>query len=204
MIIRHPTASRHQAAFTLMELLVVISIIALLAALTMGSFGYAQKAAMRNRTAAWHRAISSGLENYNSEFGEFPECSGGGGAEEFHGRSYNTGSAKMLYQALSGDGSNMIKIAGGGADASNGKWEAEEKIMFTDMPKEMYTFQGQNLYMLLDAFSHPFQYTKGGTADAVNPTYDLWSYGEDEENTKSTDKGSKQSSKVSAKWIKNF
>jgi prepilin-type N-terminal cleavage/methylation domain-containing protein len=204
MIIRHRTASRHPAAFTLMELLVVISIIALLAAMTMGAFSYVQKAAMRNRTTATHRGIISGLENYNSEYGEFPQPTGAGGTETFHGKSYNTGSAKMLYQALTGDGSNMIMIASGGGAASNGRWEDGEKMQLTDMPKEMYTFQGQNLYMLLDGFNHPFQYTKGGTADAVNPTYDLWSYGEDEENTKATDKGSKQSSKVSAKWIKNF
>lgn len=204
MIIRHRTASRHPAAFTLMELLVVISIIALLAAMTMGAFSYVQKAAMRNRTTATHRGIISGLENYNSEYGEFPQPTGAGGTETFHGKSYNTGSAKMLYQALTGDGSNMIMIASGGGAASNGRWEDGEKMQLTDMPKEMYTFQGQNLYMLLDGFNHPFQYTKGGAADAVNPTYDLWSYGEDEENTKATDKGSKQSSKVSAKWIKNF
>jgi prepilin-type N-terminal cleavage/methylation domain-containing protein len=195
---------RRRAAFTLMELLVVISIIALLAAMTMGTFTYAQKAAMRNRTTATHRAIISGLENYNSEFGEFPEPASSGGMETFNGKSYNTGSAKMLYQALSGDGSDMIKIASGGATASDGKWEGTEKMLLTDMPKEMYTYHGKNIYTLLDGFSHPFQYTKGGTADAVNPTYDLWSYGEDEDNTKAADKASKQDFKKSAKWIKNF
>ena len=195
---------RRPPGFTLMELLVVISIIALLAAMTMGAFSYVQRAAMRNRTTAMHRAIISGLENYSSEFGEFPEPSGGGGMETFHGRSYNTGSAKMLYQALSGDGSNRIQIASGGTSASDGRWEGDEKMLLTDMPKEMYTFGGRNMYMLLDGFSHPFQYTKGGTADAINPTFDLWSYGEDDENTDSVSKASKQDPKASIKWIKNF
>lgn len=197
-------SARRQAAFTLMELLVVISIIALLAAMTMGAFTYAQRAAMRNRTTATHRGIISGLENYSSEFGEFPEPASGGGTEIFNGKSYNTASAKMLYQALSGDGTNKINISSGSSIASNGKWETDEKMLFTDMPKEMYTFRGENIYMLIDAFAHPFQYTKGGTNDAINPTYDLWSYGEDDQNTQSVDKSSKQDAKTAAKWIKNW
>ena len=203
MILPRYTSRRH-AAFSLMELLVVISIIALLAAMTMGAFTFAQKASMRNRTTAMHRGIISGLENYNSEFGEFPEPSGSGGQREFNGKNYSTGGALMLYQALSGDGSDMIKIASGGTKPSDGKWEGAEKMQLTDMPKEMYTFRGANIYMVLDGFYHPFQYTKGGTSEAINPTYDLWSYGEDEQNTSSMDKAAKQSFKTSAKWIKNF
>lgn len=194
---------RLHAAFTLMELLVVISIIALLASMTMGAFSYVQKAAMRNRTTAMHRAIISGLENYHSEFGEYPEPAGGG-MDTFHGRSYGTGGARMLYQALSGDGTDMIRLASGGGRASDGKWDADEKMMLTEMPKEMYSVAGSNRNMLLDGFSHPFQYTKGGTQQAINPTFDLWSYGEDDENTMAEDRGIKQSAKATAKWIKNF
>ena len=195
---------RRNHAFTLMELLVVIAIIAILAAMTMGTFSYAQKAAMRNRTTAVHRAIVSGLENYNSEYGEYPEPASEGTSSEFNGRSYKTGGALMLYQALTGDGTSNIKIAAGGGGASDGRWTDDEKMLLTEMPKEMYTLSGTNLYMLLDGFAHPFQYTKGGTADAVNPTFDLWSYGEDEANTQVTGKGQKQDAKTSAKWIKNF
>ena len=197
-------SSRHQAAFTLMELLVVISIIALLAAMTMGAFTYAQRAAMRNRTTAMHRAIISGLENYSSEYGEFPTPAAEGETDKFDGKSYNIGGATMLYQALSGDGSDRIKIGSGGGQSSDGKWEKDEKPMMTDMPKEFYTKGGSNIYMLIDAFNHPFQYTKGGTNDAVNPTYDLWSYGEDEANTQVVDKQAKQNATTSAKWIKNY
>ena len=198
------TPTRRNQAFTLMELLVVIAIIAILAAMTMGTFSYAQKSAMRNRTTAVHRAIISGLENYNSEYGEYPEPASDGASREFNGRNYKIGGAQMLYQALTGDGTSSIKIAAGGGGASDGKWTDDEKMLLTDMPKEMYTLSGTNLYMLLDGFAHPFQYTKGGTTNAVNPTFDLWSYGEDESNTQETGKGPKQDAKTSAKWIKNF
>lgn len=188
-----------------MELLVVISIIALLAAMTMGAFTYAQKAAMRNRTTAVHRAIISGLENYSSEYGEFPVAA----REETDGdfpnkKNYYVSGARMLYQALSGDGTDQIKIGSGAGDPSDGKWTDGEKMLLTDMPKDMYSLGGSNVYMLVDAFGHPFQYTKGGTENAINPTYDLWSYGEDETNTDAIGKSAKQDSSVSAKWIKNF
>lgn len=189
-----------------MELLVVISIIALLSAMTMGAFTYAQRAAMRNRTTAAHRAIISGLENYNSEYGEFPSpASEGETSDQFPGkRNYNIAGAEMLYQALSGDGTDKIKLGSGTGAPSDGEWTKDEKMLLTDMPKEMFTQGGSNIYMLIDAFGHPFQYTKGGTTDAVNSTYDLWSYGEDDKNTMSMDKGVKEDATASAKWIKNF
>ncbi len=187
-----------------MELLVVISIIALLAAITMGAFTFAQKAAMRNRTTAMHRAIISGLENYNSEWGEFPSPASSGETDTFSGKTYNTSGASMLYQALTGDGTDKIKIGSGAGSSSDGKWTDGEKMLLTEMPKEFYSKGGSNIYMLVDAFIHPFQYTKGGTTEAVNPSYDLWSYGEDEEHTETADKQSKQDAAMSAKWIKNF
>lgn len=200
-LLQHP--SRRQAAFSLMELLVVIAIIALLAAMTMGAFTFAQRSAMRNRTTAMHRAIISGLENYHSEYGEYPSPLGDV-LDTFNGKTYNTAGAAMLYQALSGDGTDSIQLGTGNKTTSDNKWDANEKMMLTDMPKEMYTKGGRNSYLLLDAFGHPFQYTKGGTTNAVNSSFDLWSYGEDEENTKLNDKDSKKSAKTSAKWIKNF
>lgn len=199
-----PSVRRSSRGFTLIELLVVIAIMAILAALTLGVYSYATKGAARNRTTALHRAIISGLESYNSEFGEYPEPSNSGQTDEFNGKPYNTGGARMLYQALSGDGTNAIVIGTGAQSASDGRWSAEEKMLLTDMPKEMYTLGGTNRYMLFDGFGHPFQYTKGGTPQALNPTFDLWSYGEDEANTTATDASTKTDASKSAKWIKNF
>jgi prepilin-type N-terminal cleavage/methylation domain-containing protein len=202
--------------FTLIELLVVIAIIALLAAMTFGAFSYAQNAAMRNRTTAVHRAIVSGLERYNSEFGEYPEPSAAGPTRTINGRPYDTGGALMLYQALSGDGSDRIKIELRGP-GSDGRWDTGEKMLMSEMPREIYTNNqlcpperrkekngDMNCFMLLDGFGHPFQYTKGGTTDAINPTFDLWSYGEDEANTNAVSRAQKQDPSRSAKWIKNF
>ncbi len=194
-------------AFTLIELLVVMVIIAILVGLTFGGFRYARDASMRNHTTATLNAIVSGLENYKSEYGEFPAPANPGNTDEFRKKTIQVGGAKMLYQALSGDGSNEIQIASGGGKASDGKWDADEKMMLVDLPKEIYSINKVNRYMLFDGYLQPFQYTKGGSTDAINPTFDLWSfgaYGDQGESLTSVGREAKQNSKSTSKWIVNW
>ncbi len=204
--------TRRAEGFSLMELLVVITIIGLLSALTMGAFRYAQQASARNRTMAMAKGIESGLTSYNAEWGEYPQPANEDDQDTFNGMSFNVGGAKMLYQALTGDGSSEIKLAAGGGNASDGQWDDDEKLIFKEMPMEMYMISSGgarvNRYMLVDGFYQPFQYTKGGTPEAVNPTFDLWSFGNVEaaksDLTDVQDKQAKLDSKTTAKWIKNF
>lgn len=211
---RHPS----RAGFTIVELLVVITIIALLFALTIGGFTYAQKSAARSRTTVAMNAIKSALERYSTEFGEYPEPQNPGDTIDIAGKSYDVSGAAMLYQALSGDGYDNIAIAETPANAgpsnSDGSIDENESknIMLTDMPKEIW-INRDGRYFMADGFGKPFQYTKaetqnGGTSEnTINSTYDLWSYGEDEENytARSTDTLNAGPIKdASAKWIKNW
>lgn len=206
------------AGFTVIELLVVITIIALLFALTVGGFTYAQRAAARNRTTVAMSAISSGLERYRKEFGEYPAPQNPGDSIAIADKTYEVGAATMLYQALSGDGYDNIVIAQAPADAgqatSNGSLEIEESknVMLTDMPKEMY-MERNGRYFMADGFGRPFQYVKavpptgGGSPQTINSTFDLWSYGEDEENITSRSIDTLTPGPVkdaSVKWIKNW
>ena len=206
--------------FTLIELMVVIGIMALLASLTFMGFQHAQQSAARAKTESFLTGIKSGLEAYHSDFGEYPEQKGAATAR-FGQVSYNISGAMMLYQALSGDGTSEMKLSSGGGKPSNGKVEDDElpNVKFSDMPRDMWKRTSDG-FMLMDGFGKPFQYTKyvndaGGSHAATNATvkakdktmnntYDLWSYGGDEANTTKTDVGSKQDTKFSGKWIKNW
>jgi prepilin-type N-terminal cleavage/methylation domain-containing protein len=193
------------SGFTLIELLVVIAIIALLASLTIGAFSYATAAAGRNRTSATQAAIMAGLERYNADFGEFPAPAAPTSTATFNNISYIAGGAEMLYQALSGDGTSAIELATGGGTQSDGQVTDEEaaNIKMTDMPKDIWLQVNGRFYMV-DGFRKPFQYTKGGQPDAVNPTYDLWSFGQDEKNTQQVSASMKTNPQITSKWITNW
>ncbi len=208
-------------AFTLVEMLIVVSIIALLAALTMGGYTYAMRSSKRRVTTGTFEAIKLSLERYNSEFGEYPEPSGDAQMVEIiPGKTYDTSGAACLYQALTGDGYDQIK----GADASasdeapaqsDGKTEGTAeiaKMMLVEVPRTIWTMKNSR-YFLIDGFGRPFQYIKaalpaavGETPEAItiNSTYDLWSYSEDEVNTTLKSIDTLDKATASIKWIKNW
>src|SRR3954453_23526584 len=59
-------------AFTILELLVVITIIIILAGLTIATMNYVQTKARRSRAEAEIAAISAALENYKADNGVYP------------------------------------------------------------------------------------------------------------------------------------
>jgi prepilin-type N-terminal cleavage/methylation domain-containing protein len=208
----------HRSGFTIVELLVVISIIALLFALTIGGFTYAQKSAARSRTSVALNAMKSGLERYHKEFGEYPAPQNPDDTISYGSKTYEVGGATMLYQALSGDGYDNIVIAqtssNAGQASSNGSLDESESknVMLTDMPSSIWAEQNGRYYMI-DGFGRPFQYVKavptgsGRDPTTINKDYDLWSYGEDEENTTARSLDSQIPGKLkeaSQKWIKNW
>lgn len=62
----------NQAGFTLVELLTVIAIIALLAALILGLAGNAQKSAARNKAEAEIEQLSVFVTDYQMKYGQVP------------------------------------------------------------------------------------------------------------------------------------
>ena len=67
-------ASRYNA-FTLIELIVVVGIIAILAALVLSTVGYARKKGARARAETEIAAMSAACENYKADNGVFPSNS---------------------------------------------------------------------------------------------------------------------------------
>lgn len=206
--------------FTLIEMLVVISIIALLAALTMGGYTYAVNGSREKTTRGTFESVKTGLESYQAEFGEYPEPATPEQQADFpQGKSYNVGGAACLYQALSGDGFDQIKGvtssgSGDGSAASDGAISGTEEVshvMLKEMPPSMWMRKGEQ-FILIDGFSRPFQYIKaakttptgGDEATTINSTYDLWSYSMDQNNTTKKSIDTLKSPQTALKWIKNW
>lgn len=215
-------------AFTLVEMLIVVTIISLLAALTMGGYTYAMRSSKRRLTTGTFEAIKLALERYNTEFGEYPQPANSNQMVQFPPglATYDTSGASCLYQALTGDGYDQIKgvtgTGGGSGGSSDGKVEGVAELknkMFVEIPQTIYTRRGTN-FMLIDGFGHPFQYLKAAiptatngangnnnnntTPTTINSTYDLWSYSEDEVNTTKQSISSLTDPTISVKWIKNW
>jgi prepilin-type N-terminal cleavage/methylation domain-containing protein len=189
---------RKHRGFTLLELLIVITIIGVLAALTLGAFRFAQESAARNRTVSAHATIRVGLEQYKEKWGEYPEPANPAEQDSFTGHTLNTGAAHMLYQAITGDGNSAIRLQSmpaGGVSESDGQVaeiERENALGSTELPKSMLSPANAPSgtimpRLLVDGWNRPFQYVKAVPVDptapaaptptTVNSTYDLWSFG---------------------------
>jgi prepilin-type N-terminal cleavage/methylation domain-containing protein len=215
-----------RCGFTLLELLVVMVIIGILAAITLGAFRYAQESAARNRTVSAHGAIVAALEQYKEKFGEYPEPANEDEAESFSGKSLHVGGAHMLYQAITADGNSAIEFRAApatGVSESDGKVdevEAENAITSSPLPKSVIfppnaPAGSTRPRYLVDGWNRPFQYSRAAIdppppappaeKTAVNPTYDLWSLGPMAsggvpENTLEA----RQDPAVNGPWIKNW
>jgi hypothetical protein len=173
----------------------------LIAFLWLVSFGESVPSG-RNKSSAFHRAIMAGLEDYHSEFGEYPAPVAPGVIARFDGHDYDVSGALMLYQALTGDGDDRIKTALPDKRASDGRIDEDElkRAFLRDMPQEMIR-KTETGYLLVDGFGHPYQFSPSGSA-SVNDTFDLWSFAESTP-TLPIEKPVKQSP-LAAHWIKNW
>ena len=67
-----------------MELIIVIAIIAILAALILSTAGYVQKKGASSRAETEIAALTVALENYKADNGDYPHGTNANGAESAH------------------------------------------------------------------------------------------------------------------------
>jgi len=146
---------RRYNAFTLIELIVVVSIIAVLGALVLSTAGYARKKGARARAETEIAAMSAALENYNADNAVYPAYSGATGAH-------------ALYQGLSGDGNDAI----GGATTSTGTPGSSGKSYMTLKPNMLSPNPPDATTRVIDPFSNDYNYRAPGTNNIA--TFDLW------------------------------
>ncbi len=161
-------------AFTLIELMVVITIIVILAALTVTISGWVQRKAAVDKARTQLKLMESQLQAYERDVGSFPA------GEDLKGL--------ILYQVLYGDGVGPDGIPGNADDgALDGKPDEGATIYIPDFDPEtdslgmIDTVNGEAPEELLDPFGFTWRYRRGDEAAARNPDFDLWSPGPDGE-----------------------
>jgi len=180
---------RSEASFTIIELLVVISIIVILAGLILSTAGYVQKKGARSRAETEIAAMSAALESYKADNGIYPRDATAtdtlDSAAAINLANYATASL-YLYEQLSGDTS------------ANRQPAADATIYFRFKPNQLSpTDQTQNVIAIRDPFGNSYGYSTAKAANPSgnignNPTFDLWS-------TAGATSGTNQT-----EWIKNW
>jgi len=161
------SSHRREAAFTLIEILVVIVIISILVGIVLGTAKYAQGKAARSRAASEIAAMETALENYKNDNGVYPTTPNGRPTSAL---ALPYGNSPVLYSAL---------VAG----APN-----NHKTYFTFKPNQIRAINNTTTN-IVDPFGMPYNYYCTQTAaipaqnDQTNSvTFDLWSYGLDNQN----------------------
>jgi type II secretory pathway pseudopilin PulG len=177
----HSSFRASVAAFTIIELLIVMGIILVLAGLIFATSTYVQKKGRRSRAEAEIAAMSSALENYKADNGIYPTDPAKTELVDPAISPPPAGASLYLYEKLAGD--------------SNDDRVVETAPYFSFKPNQLSPAdQTQNVTFIRDPFGNSYGYSTakaanpGGTI-GYNPTFDLWSTGNEMD---------------SARWIKNW
>jgi len=143
---------RKRAAFTLTELLVVMGIIALLAALMLGVSASLRRRAQRDATRTLIDKVELALEEYQDRMGKYPDEIGSDPSDAPQLRATNNAVAALLY--------GMDEFAVG----TRGGHVAE---IVQDPPDK---------HLVVDAWGNPLNIIRDGHN---RPALDIWSNGAD-------------------------
>ena len=159
--------------FTILELLVVLTIIIVLAGLILATSGYVQNKGARSRTEVEIAAISAALENYKADHGAYPSNDDTRALDPVTTSpdSYRSASS-FLYSQVTGDG-DANPITPAPSNAKNYLGSALKPNMLAPNPPGPGTY-------LQDPFRNSYGYSTARAEDPAagvghNPTFDLWS-----------------------------
>jgi type II secretory pathway pseudopilin PulG len=189
---------RKAIGFTIMELLIVMTIIIILAALIIGTAGYVRKKAARSRAEAEIAAMSAACESYKADNGTYPT-----NADSYGLDARNTANPSAyplaslyLYESLNG----VTAASRSAAPTSKSYFTFKPNMLLPPPPSPA------DITAIRDPFGNSYGYSTAGNPDAVpsggsastgkgyNPTFDLWSTGG----------GTTNSPADTAQWIKNW
>ena len=140
---------RRYKAFTLIELIVVVGIIAILSALILSTVGYARKKAARSRAETEIAAMSAACESYKADNGVYPANS------DTNALNAQTSLNPSGYQAASLQLYNALFGATAGSRTPN----AGARSYFVFKPNMLFPAdQTQNVQYIQDAFGNSYGY----------------------------------------------
>ena len=164
-------ATRH--AFTILELLVVLTIIIVLAGLILATSGYVQNKGARSRTGVEIAAISAALENYKADHGMYPSNDDTKALDPAttNPSDYRSASSYLYSQVTGDDDANPITPAP--ISTRNYFGGALRPSMLAPNPPGPSTY-------LQDPFRNSYGYSTAKSEDSAgavgyNPSFDLWS-----------------------------
>ncbi len=161
---------RRYTGFTLIELIVVMTVIVILTGLVLSTVGYVQKKAARSRAETEIAAMSAACENYKADNGVYPTNTST--TEQLDARApiniatYQLAS-RYLYGQLSGD------LDFDGVPDSNRK-------SYMQFKPNMLGVDNNNKVYPRDPFGNSYGYSTiqaatGDSTKGFNPTFDVWS-----------------------------
>ncbi len=174
------TQRNGKAAFTLIELMAVITIIVILAGLVIGGLGFVSEKQARSKAQVQIQLLSKALEEYKLDMGAYPPAATTAGTGN---------SAIGLYQALFKDGYDYTTPA-----TPPTSWTKATRIYLTDLDPRtskqgwvdtVTTTTPPATTTVKDPWGNEYRYRTGKSAtgvansSAMNPDFDLWSIGKD-------------------------
>lgn len=155
--------------FTLIEMMTVITIILILAGLTVAGMGFINQKRDNAKAKVEIELISKGLEEYKGDYGEYPGLEqdspmDGDITEEVYNALFYDGWDSQT----NGDGSVEIYLPE--LDPRNSKQTLVESTTTNVPPPDL---------KIRDPWRRSYRYRKGVSAE--NPDFDLWSVGKDGE-----------------------
>jgi type II secretory pathway pseudopilin PulG len=202
---------RDNAAFTLIELIVVTAVIIILTGLVLSTVGYVQKKGARARAETEIAAMSAACESYKADNGVYPrgpaadttigtitipanvtdslDAKRRGNPSDATNPTYGEASL-YLYTLLSGD--------------SNGSRSPGGKSYMEFKPKMLLPTGGTGTVTAIsDPFGNSYGYSTANQTDSTkgyNPTFDLWSTS----GLTSDPPGAPPPDTITPQWIKNW
>jgi general secretion pathway protein G len=151
------TNRRHRPGFSLIELLAVITIIVILAALTVAGMGYVNEKQAASKAEVQIKLLENAIEAYKLDNGSYPGTSANTPVA-------GTGVSSQLYRALYLDG------------ATNGTTIYLPQLDPNDSKHGWLEGTGTST-KIVDPWGNEYRYRKG--TNSQNPDFDLWTVGKD-------------------------